>query len=171
MPLSFDKSFEDDLIRRFWRFVTGDTENNDPFKNSKTPEVFFDLPLNLYDSYIFYQANFEEIDQICFDRVDPSYLLNSTPWNSTPWNSNDFGRSQELLLIDYNLTNDISLQESISEDVNLDVKNTFNRALIKFTEQSWIGKGSLPSINYISYKLPQKIYFDLEQKGQSVKDN
>ena len=177
MPPSFDDSSQDDLIRKFWRFITGKKENNDPFSSQIYPDIYYDLPSKLYESFIFYQANFEEIDQSCFDRVEPSYLLYSTPWNtsylsnSIQWNSNTLIRSEEVFLNDDDLNNDISLKDSISVYVNQDVKNTFNLALINFTEQSWIGKSNLPSINYISYKLPLKIYFDLEEIDQSLEAN
>ena len=58
-----DNSFQGDFIKRFWRFVTGKNEQNNSLIISKPPNFSYDLPLKLYESYIFYEVNFKKIDE------------------------------------------------------------------------------------------------------------
>ena len=156
-----DNSFQGDFIKRFWRFVTGKNEQSNSLIISKPPNFSYDLPLKLYESYIFYEVNFKKIDDIDLDSIERSYILTTQP---TPNNN-------YLFIQDFVFNEDIDLKEFVFIGESSFAKNTINRALVSFEEQSWIGDNNFPSFNYISYKLPPKIYFTSDQIDQNFKDN
>ena len=72
---------------------------------------------------------------------------------------------------DFVFNEDFELKEFVFTEDNYFAENTFNRALVSFEEQSWLGDNNFPTFNYINYKLPPKIYFESDQVDQNFRDN
>ena len=74
-PSDSNNGFQGSFIRRFWSFLTGKNEKNNSLINLNSPNFSYDLPLKFYESYIFYEVNFEKVDDINLDSIDRNYLL------------------------------------------------------------------------------------------------
>ena len=160
-PSDSNNAFQGSFIRRFWSFLTGKNEKNNSFINLNAPNFSYDLPLKFYESYIFYEVNFEKIDDINLDSIDRNYLLITQ----------SIANKTYPFLQDFVFNEDIELKEFIFTEDRYFAENTFNRALVSFEEQSWLGDNNFPTFNYINYKLPPKIYFELDQVDQNFRDN
>ena len=160
-PSDSNNGFQGSFIRRFWSFLTGKNEKNNSLINLNAPNFSYDLPLKFYESYIFYEVNFEKIDDINLDSIDRNYLLITK----------SIANKTYPFLQDFVFNEDIELKEFIFTEDSYFAENTFNRALVSFEEQSWLGDNNFPTFNYINYKLPPKIYFELDQVDQNFRDN